>query len=82
MPALPPAPQLVRAGKEGPDGSLARLTGCWSAKYEFHGWSNVVCIQRTHELYPHAERLSMRYAKHRSLYYSGDGVQKDADAQQ
>lgn len=59
----------VLAGKQGEEGSLARLTGCWSPEYEFYSWSNVVCIRRDHEMYPHAERLSMRYAKHRSLYY-------------
>ena len=21
-----------------------RLTGCWSPRFEFHAWSNVVCV--------------------------------------
>lgn len=35
----PPAPP---AGKPSPEGSLVRLTGCWSSQFELHGWSNIV----------------------------------------
>lgn len=122
------------SGKKGPNGSLARLTGCWASKYEFHAWSNVVraaaahdvhvqmgyapwgrasavgrvaapagcipprlhlpalknaavrvpcwqvCVPRDHELYPHVERLTMRYAKYSTLYYSSDVTRPEAAA--
>lgn len=57
------------SGKAGPGGSLARMTGCWGSSYEFHSWSNVVCIRRDHELYPHAEKLTTRYAQFEKLYF-------------
>lgn len=40
---------------------LTRLTGCWDPSYEFRGWSNVVCVLRSHALYASMERGSLRH---------------------
>ncbi|KDD77127.1 hypothetical protein H632_c13p3 [Helicosporidium sp. ATCC 50920] len=47
---------------------LARLTGCWDEAYEFHDWSNVVCVQRDSSLYARLERLSIRFRDHPEVY--------------
>lgn len=67
------------SGQIGAEGSLARLTGCFTPVYEMHDWSNVVCVRRDHLLYPHMERMSTRYARYAGTYYQDD---KPASARQ
>ena len=60
----PPSPRLLPPCAANPTdfGELTRITGCWDDKYEFHVWSNVVCVRRTHFMYPELEKMSSRYA--------------------
>ncbi|KAI3427135.1 hypothetical protein D9Q98_007072 [Chlorella vulgaris] len=57
------------AGQETQHGSLARLTGCWRPSYETQHRSTVVCVPRGHLLYPHTERMSLRYGQHEQVYF-------------
>lgn len=66
LPFHPP----MHAGKTTPEGSLVRLTGCWSERYEFKWWSNVVCVPREHPIYPEMERMSFRFALQKEHYYT------------
>ena len=65
----PPAP-LRAAGKP----TLARMTGCWDDAYEMYSWSNVVCVPRSHAMYPVMEKMTLRYEQHRERYYQGGGA--------
>lgn len=42
--------------------------------FEMYGWSNVVCVHRTHFMYGVLERMSTRYQLHRAEYYGGAGT--------
>ncbi|KAI3427123.1 hypothetical protein D9Q98_007060 [Chlorella vulgaris] len=57
------------AGQETQHGSLARLTGCWRPSYETQHRSTAVCVPRGHLLYPHTERMSLRYGLHEQVYF-------------
>ena len=37
-----------------------------------------VCVPRSHALYPHVERMSMRYSLYREEYFKEDAVQPEA----
>ena len=50
--------------------SYARLTGCWDDAYEIYAWSNVVCVPRTHALYPEMEKESLRHKHFPAAYFS------------
>lgn len=49
---------------------LTRITGCWHDSLEFYQWSNVVCVRRSHALYPEMEKLSTRYELFKDAYYA------------
>lgn len=49
--------------------TLSRMTGCWHSTYEKYAWSNVVCVPRSHEMYPVMERMSTRYQDLMTAYY-------------
>ncbi|EFN56572.1 expressed protein [Chlorella variabilis] len=66
------------AGKQTAEGSLLRLTGCWRPSYETRTPSTIVCVPRSHALYPHVERMSMRYSLYREEYFKEDAVQPEA----
>ncbi len=49
---------------------MVRLTGCWDERLEVYRWSNVVCVRRDHQLYPHMERMTTRAHRYPHLYLS------------
>lgn len=51
--------------------TLTRLTQCWHDSYEFRGWSNVVCVQRSHFMYEEMERMAFVHEKHSERSHRG-----------
>ena len=64
-----PPPLVAGSPSDKAPGELDRLTGCWDERYEFYAWSNAVCVDRAHPLYPEMEVLSGRHGQYPGLYH-------------